>query len=92
MFPVHHREALRELLDEAELRTDQKTGEQRNFKSLRATGISFRILASEQPNLLMIARNAGTSASMIDLFYAKRLMAEHGKTALGTSLNLKEWI
>jgi hypothetical protein len=33
-------------------------------------------------NLLLIARNAGTSVSMLDLFYAKRLTAEMHKHEL----------
>ena len=90
IFPVHHRDAFRELLDYTELRKDAKTGQHRNFKSLRATGISFRILDSEEPNLLFISKNAGCSVQMIDQFYAKRLTAEHGKTTLGKSLNLNE--
>lgn len=92
IFPVHHRDAFRELLDYTELRIDSKTGEQRNFKSLRATGISLRILGDpdnpKEPNLLMISKNAGTSYQSIDNFYAKRLTAEHGRKTLGQSLNL----
>ena len=68
VFPIHYREAFTELLKAANLHIDQRTKFQRNFKSLRATAISFRILESEQPNLLMIARNAGTSVQMIDQF------------------------
>lgn len=82
LFPVHHRDAFRELLIAAGLRTDQKTGFTRNFKSLRATAISFEILGSDTPNLLLIARNAGTSVLMIDKFYAQRLSAEMGKEIL----------
>ena len=33
-------------------------------------------------NLLMIARNTGTSVAMLDLFYARRLSAEMGKDVL----------
>jgi hypothetical protein len=46
------------------------------MKSLRATSISFAILDSPSPNLLVIARNAGTSVAMIDQFHAERLTAE----------------
>ena len=66
IFPVPHREALTELLKAAGLHIDPRTGFERNFKSLLATAISFLILDSEQPNLLLIARNAGTSVAMID--------------------------
>lgn len=86
LFEEHHRDCFRELLDAAGLRKDKKTGFERNFKSLRATAISFRILADPNPNLLMIARNAGTSLNMIDQFYASRLAAQMGKDALSSSL------
>ena len=82
IFPSHHRDAFTELLKAADLYVDPRSGFTRNFKSLRATAISFRILDSEQPNLLLIARNAGTSLAMIDQFYASRLSAEMGKEAL----------
>lgn len=73
VFPEHHRDAFRELLIAAKLRTD-KFGNERNFKSLRATAISRLVLAGKP--LDFIARNAGTSIAMIDTFYAKRLTAE----------------
>jgi integrase len=79
LFPVGQRDAFRELLIAAKLRTDA-FGNERNLKSLRATSISLRILAQAAdggtPNLLMIARNAGTSVAMIDNFYARRLSSE----------------
>ena len=81
----HHRDGFRELLDDAGLRKDAQ-GFTRNFKSLRATAISFAVIAGgKNPNLLMIARNAGTSAAMIDAFYAKRLTAEIWKDDLTTN-------
>jgi hypothetical protein len=73
VFAEHHRDAFRELLIAAKLRTD-KFGNERNFKSLRATAISRLVLARKP--LDFIARNAGTSITMIDLYYAKRLTAE----------------
>lgn len=83
IFPIHHREALTELLKAADLHVDPRSGFERNFKSLRATAISFAVLrGAPSPNLLMIARNAGTSVAMIDLFYSKRLSAEMGKDEL----------
>lgn len=86
VFPVHHRDAFRELLIAANLRTDD-AGFPRNLKSLRATGISFRLL-EPNPNLLAIARNVGTSLAMIDNFYAKRLTAEMHQDSLSTSLGV----
>ncbi len=78
IFPIHHRSALTELLQDerVSLHVDS-TGFKRNFKSLRATSISFAILAGKpRPDLMAIARNAGTSLLMIDAFYAKKLSAE----------------
>ncbi len=74
VFPQHHRDAFRELLKAADLYTDAQ-GFTRNYKSLRATSISFALL-EPSPNLLAIARNAGTSLTMIDQFYARRLSSE----------------
>lgn len=82
VFAEHHREAFKELLKEAGLYIDKKTGFERNFKSLRSTGISFRILNHPEINLQMLARSCGTSTNMIDMFYAKRLTAEMGKDHL----------
>lgn len=83
IFPIHHRDAFTELLKAADLHVDKRTKFERNFKSLRATAISFEILrGAPSPNLLMIARNAGTSVAMIDQFYARRLSAEMGKEVL----------
>lgn len=81
VFPEHHRDAFRELLEAAGLLTDAR-GFQRNMKSLRATSISLRILNNPELNLTLLARNAGTSVTMIDSFYAKRLTAVMGKDAL----------
>jgi hypothetical protein len=79
------RDAFRELLIAAGLREDA-FGNERNLKSLRATAISFKILAgAPAPNLLMIARNAGTSVTMIDQFYARRLSAAMGVAELSKS-------
>lgn len=74
IFPERRDQGFMALLQTAELYTDA-AGFSRNFKSLRATAISFRLL-EPHPNLLVIARNAGTSLAMIDQFYAKRLSAE----------------
>jgi hypothetical protein len=79
IFPEHHRDGFRELLISSNLRTDSK-GHKRNLKSLRATAISFAVLAGV--DLMLIARNAGTSLNMIDTFYAKRLSSLMGKDEL----------
>jgi hypothetical protein len=80
IFPVHHREALTELLIDAGLHVDRISGFKRNFKSFRCTAISFAVL--EGIDLMWIARNAGTSVAMIDAFYARRLSAEMAKDVL----------
>lgn len=85
LWPHKQRDAFRELLIAAGLREDE-FGNTRNLKSIRATAISFRILSqAPSPNLLLIARNAGTSVTMIDNFYAKRLSAESGADQLAKS-------
>jgi len=86
IFPIHRREAFAELLKTANLFLD-KQGFRRSFKSLRATSISFAILAGKpRPDLLAIARNAGTSLLMIDQFYARRLTAEMALDTLSREL------
>ena len=62
--------AFQALLKAADLYEDG-SGNTRNRKSLRATGISFRIL--EGANVTLIANNSGTSISSISNFYAKHL-------------------
>ena len=87
VFPVHHREAFKELLKAANLYADH-AGFTRNLKSLRATAISFRILQGRPtPNLLAIARNAGTGVAMLDGFYARRMAAELFTDTLSESLD-----
>ena len=87
----HHRDAFRELLTNAKLLTDS-FGNRRNFKALRATAISFAILeGGKNANLMVIARNAGTSVQSIDAFYAKRLTAHLWKEELGGSTRAQEW-
>lgn len=82
VFTEHHRDAFRELLRAADLLQDSH-GFTRNMKSLRATAISFRVLKGD--DLWLIARNAGTSITMIDTYYARRLSAELGRDVLGQS-------
>jgi integrase len=87
VFPIHHREGFKELLKAANLYADH-AGFTRNLKSLRATAISFRILQGRPtPNLLAIARNAGTSVAMLDSFYARRMAAELFTETLSESLD-----
>ena len=81
VFEHHSRDAFRELLVAAKLRTDAR-GFERNLKSIRATAISHMLLFNKNVNLLMVARNAGTSVAMIDQFYARRLRARQTSTDL----------
>lgn len=86
IFLTRQNDSFRELLKAAGLLTNAE-GFERNLKSLRATAISFRILLGRPtPNLLAIARNAGTSVAQIDLHYAKRLEAEQFAETLVASL------
>ncbi len=52
------------------------SGEPRTLYSLRHTAIMFRLTLGESIDLLTLARNARTSVSMIERFYAKPLQAE----------------
>jgi hypothetical protein len=83
LFPHSQRDSFRELLDAADLRRDA-FGMSRNLKSVRATSISFAVLRRD--DLMMIARNAGTSVAMIDNFYARRLTSEMSAGRLAKSL------
>jgi integrase len=79
------REGFAALLKAANLETDS-FGIRRNLKSLRPTGISFRVLAGmPNPDLVSIARAAGTSISQLNDFYLKRLTAQHGARTLAKS-------
>lgn len=70
------RDGFANLLDAAGLATDA-FGNPRNLKCLRSTGISFRVLAgAPSPNLVAIARQAGTSIEVLDRYYVRRLSAE----------------
>jgi integrase len=87
IFKQHCRDGFRELLEAAGLRTNDQ-GFTRNLKSVRATSISTALLNNPELNLIVVARNAGTSLAMIDDFYAKRLTAEMHKNELSTMPNL----
>jgi integrase len=70
------RDGFANLLDAAGLAEDS-FGNPRNLKCLRSTGISLRVLAgAPSPNLVAIARQAGTSIEVIDRYYVRRLSAE----------------
>jgi hypothetical protein len=89
IFPHHSADAFRELLKAAGLRENEQ-GFERNLKSIRATSISTFLLDNPEVNLMVVARNAGTSVAMIDEFYAKRLTPEMHKdrlSALPIALN-----
>ncbi len=87
VFPGRQNDSFRALLIAAGLLTNAE-GFERNLKSLRATAISLRILKGRPtPNLLAIARNAGTSVAQIDEHYAKRLDAEQFADTLVESLD-----
>jgi integrase len=87
IFPGRQHQAFRTLLIAAGLLTNAD-GFERNLKSLRATAISFRILKGRpKPDLIGIARNAGTSIAQIDKHYAKPLEPEHFSDTLIESLD-----
>jgi integrase len=72
LFPVHHRDAARELFIAAGMR-ENAFGERRNLKAFRSTGIAHWILSNPGINLKWLASNCGTSVAIIDDFYAKKL-------------------
>jgi Phage integrase SAM-like domain len=77
LFNEHHRDGFRQLLDAADLRRDA-LGNTRNLKSLRSTGLMMKIRANPRINLKLLAENVGTSVSMLDTFYLKRLTVDMG--------------
>jgi integrase len=72
LFGEHHRDAFRELLTAANLRTNHH-GRPRNAKCLRPTAISHWILDRPTIPLSWLAANCGTSITMLQNFYIKRL-------------------
>jgi hypothetical protein len=68
MFTENHREGIKELLIEAELR-ENADGATRDAKSLRQTGISLRLDLGPNPDYRDIAKWARTSPAMIATFY-----------------------
>ena len=75
LFTEHHRDGFRELLEAAHLRYDAD-GVARNLKSLRATGIAFRIRSNPRINLKLLGIQSGTSVQMLDTYYLKRLSVD----------------
>lgn len=73
IFSHHSRDALRELLIAAHLRTDNK-GRVRNAKALRSTAICLALLSGR--DVVFVAKNAGTSVDVISRYYTKYLTAE----------------
>jgi site-specific recombinase XerD len=79
VFPHKTRDAFRELLKEAKLYKGVHE-QTRNLKSMRCTAIAVQVLAGVSP--LWIAKNAGTSITMIDTYYVKRLTPLMAKNEL----------
>jgi len=71
VFGEHHRDAFRELLIAANLRKTPYG--LRNAKSLRPTAISHWLIAQPTIPLSWLAANVGTSITMLQQFYVKRL-------------------
>jgi hypothetical protein len=68
LFTENHREGIKELLNQADLREDSE-GRTRDAKSLRQTGISLRLDLGPNPDYRDIAKWARTSPAMIASFY-----------------------
>lgn len=81
LFAEHHRDAFRELLIAANLRTDGN-GHRRNLKSLRSTGMMLWILQYPNANIKMLAATWGTSMEMISAYYLKRLDVQVNRHAI----------
>jgi integrase len=72
LFRERHRDAFRELLIAADLRTNTH-GHPRNPKCLRPTAISHWLIDRPTIPLSWLAANCGTSITMLQAFYIKRL-------------------
>ena len=68
LFEETHRDGMRELLEDAELRMNAE-GISRDSKSLRQTGISMRLDHGTNPDYRHIAKWARTSVGQIGRFY-----------------------
>lgn len=72
LFREHHRDAFRELLIASGLR-ENGYGHPRNAKCLRPTAISHWLIDRPTIPLSWLAANCGTSITMLQQFYVKRL-------------------
>jgi hypothetical protein len=89
IFPHQSQRAFRKLLEAAQL-YEHPDGSTRNLKSLRATGISFQVLAGV--NIVLIANNSGTGINSIQNFYVKHLRGDDDKDALtAIKMELREY-
>jgi integrase len=70
LFPKTHRELLRTVLDEEQLRED-RDGRPRTAYSLRHTYICLRLM--EGADIYQIAKNCRTSVEMIEKYYAAHI-------------------
>ena len=64
-------------------------GEDRSLYSIRHTSIMFRLIESENLDILFLARNARTSPEMISRFYAKYLSPEMNIEKIQSQRNSK---
>lgn len=65
-------------------------GEDRTMYSLRHTCIMYRLLYGDGMDVVTLARNARTSAEMIDRFYASRLKGEDNIAMLQSRRKMKK--
>lgn len=72
------------LLEAADLEQDE-FGSKRVIYSLRHTALSLRIIEGDKVNLVLLAKNAGTSVEMLERFYLSRL------TPQDDLQNLQSW-
>ena len=70
VFPKSHRDLLKEILTELNLKTDREDNE-RTAYSLRHTYISMRLI--EGADIYQIAKNCRTSVEMIEKYYASHI-------------------
>jgi integrase len=77
LFPFNHKDGLNNLLNEAKLK--ESINGTRNAKSFRSAYMMFRLDESKgnQKMITFLARNCGTSISMVDKFYLKHFSVEH---------------
>ncbi len=66
------RKLFESLLEAADLENDE-FGAKRVIYSLRHTALSLRIIEGDKVNLILLAKNAGTSVEMLERFYLSRL-------------------